>query len=135
MLSATSDGISIASFATDPLWIASASLIFAFSLTTGITKVPLKTTWNKSKKHNETVIITRSKVNSIESKISEALINNKISHENFTTIINEDRNYRKLKESITMMKSQRNDTEKNRLIKDDKRIGTDKRIITELIII
>ena len=62
-------------------------------------------------------------------------MNNKISHENFTTIINEDRNYRKLKESITMMKSQRNDIDKNRLIKDDKRIGTDKRIITELIII
>ena len=34
-----------------------------------------------------------------------------------------------------MMKSQRNDIEKNRLIKDDKRIGIDKRIITELIII
>ena len=34
-----------------------------------------------------------------------------------------------------MMKSQRNDTEKNRLIKDDKRIGIDKNIITELIII
>ena len=47
LLSATSDGISIASFATatgDPLWIASASLIFAFSLTTGIIKEPLKTT-------------------------------------------------------------------------------------------
>ena len=34
-----------------------------------------------------------------------------------------------------MMKSQRNDIEKNRLIKDDKRIGIDKNIITELIII
>ena len=79
--------------------------------------------------------MTRSKVNSIESKISEALINNKISRGNFTTIGNENRNYWKLKESIRMMKSQRNDIEKNRLIKDDKRIGIDKRIITELIII
>ena len=34
-----------------------------------------------------------------------------------------------------MMKSQRNDIEKNRLIKDDKRIGIDKNIITELITI
>ena len=34
-----------------------------------------------------------------------------------------------------MMKSQRNDIDKNRLIKDDKRIGIDKNIITELIII
>ena len=33
------------------------------------------------------------KLNSIESKISEALINNKISHEDFTIIINDERNY------------------------------------------
>ena len=35
-------------------------------------------------------MLARSKLNSIESKISEALINNKISHENFMTIINEE---------------------------------------------
>ena len=33
------------------------------------------------------------KLNRIESKISEALINNKISHEDFTIIINDERNY------------------------------------------
>ena len=33
-------------------------------------------------------------------------MNNQISHEDFITIINEDRNYRELKERITMMKSQ-----------------------------
>ena len=33
------------------------------------------------------------KLNSIESKIFEALINNKISHEDFTIIINDERNY------------------------------------------
>ena len=32
-----------------------------------------------------------SKLNSIESKISEALINHKISDEDFTTIINEEK--------------------------------------------
>ena len=36
-------------------------------------------------------MLARSKLNSIESKTSEALINNKISHEDFTTIINEKR--------------------------------------------
>ena len=45
-------------------------------------------------------------LNSIKSKISEALMNNQISHEDFMTIINEERNYRKLKESIRMMKGQ-----------------------------
>ena len=38
-------------------------------------------------------MLSRSKPNSIESKISDALRNNKISHEDFTAIINEERNY------------------------------------------
>ena len=49
-------------------------------------------------------MLARSKLNSIESKISEALMNNQISHEDFMTIINEERNYGELKESIRMMK-------------------------------
>ena len=51
-------------------------------------------------------MLARSKLNSRESKISEPLINNEISHEDFITTINEERNYRKLKESIRMMKGQ-----------------------------
>ena len=52
-------------------------------------------------------MLARSKLNSIESKISEALIKNQISHEDFMTIINEERNYRELKEIIRMMKGQK----------------------------
>ena len=51
-------------------------------------------------------MLARSKLNSIEGKISQALINNQISHEDFITIINEEKNYRELKESIRMMKGQ-----------------------------
>ena len=51
-------------------------------------------------------MLARSQLNSIESKISETLMNNQISHEDFMTIINEERNYRELKESIRMMKGQ-----------------------------
>ena len=51
-------------------------------------------------------MLDRSKLNSIESKISEALMNNQISHEDFITIINDERNYRELKESLGMMKGQ-----------------------------
>ena len=58
-------------------------------------------------------MLARSKLNSIENKISEALINKEIIREDFMTIINEERNYRELKESIRMIKSQRSDTEKN----------------------
>ena len=61
-------------------------------------------------------MIVRSKLNSIESKISEALINNEISHEDFMTIINEEKTHRELKESIRMMNSQRSDPQKNYLI-------------------
>ena len=51
-------------------------------------------------------MLARSKLNRIESKISEALMNNQISHEDFMTTIIEERNYRELKESIRMMKGQ-----------------------------
>ena len=54
-------------------------------------------------------MLARSKLNSIENKISEALINNEISHENFMTIINEEKEYRELKESTRIMNSQRSD--------------------------
>ena len=57
-------------------------------------------------------MLARSKLNSIESKISETLINNQIIHEDFTAFINEERNHRELKESIRMIKSQRSNTEK-----------------------
>ena len=51
-------------------------------------------------------MIARSKFNGIESKISEALMNNQISLQDFMTIIKEERNYRELKESIRMVKGQ-----------------------------
>ena len=51
-------------------------------------------------------MLTRSKLNSVGGKISEALINNEISHKDFMTIMNEERNYRELKENIRMMKYQ-----------------------------
>ena len=40
----------------------------------------------------------------MKSKISEALLNYEISHEGFTRIINEEKNYQELKESIRMIK-------------------------------
>ena len=70
---------------------ASLSLLFSFSI--GIVKKLLKTTRNKNKKHNKIIVLARSKLNSIETKVSEALTNNEISHEDFTTIINKERNY------------------------------------------
>ena len=102
-------GISIASFTTvigTPVGITSASLSLEFSLCTGLVKKLLKATRNKKKKHNKIVMLAGSKLNGIESKILEALINNQISHEDFITMIKNERNYRELKENIKMMKAQ-----------------------------
>ena len=81
--------------------MAKVSFSLAFSISTGIVKKLLKITRDKKKKHNKIVMLARSKLNRIASKISEALINNDISHEDFLTIINEENKYRELKkESI-----------------------------------
>ena len=74
-------------------------------------------------------MLARSKLNSIESKISEALINNEISHEDFMAILNKEKKYRELKESIRMMNSQRSDAEKVSLIEEGKKIGINEVII------
>ena len=105
VLSAASYSISIASFATvivTSIGIASASLSFKFSLCTGPLKISLKSTRNKKKNIIKFFMLAISKLNSIESKISEALMSNQISHGDFMPIIKEERNYRELKESIKM---------------------------------
>ena len=76
-------------------------------------------------KNNKIVMSARSKLNSIESKISEALIKSQIKHEDFMTTINEENKCRELKESIRMKNSQRRDTEKINLIEEGSKIGID----------
>ena len=44
---------------------------------------------NKKRKNNKFFMLARNKLNSIESKILEALINNEIIHEDFILIISE----------------------------------------------
>ena len=66
-------------------------------------------------------MLARSKLNSIESKVSDALIDNGISHNEFMVIINEEKNYRELKENIRMMNSQRSHSKKINLIEEGKK--------------
>ena len=84
----------------------SISISSTFSITSGFVKRFLKTIRNKKKKHNKIIMLARSKLNSIESIISKALIDNEISPEDFEIVINEEEKYRELKESIRMMNSQ-----------------------------
>ena len=90
VLSATSGGIPIISFTTivgAPVGTASASLTLFFSLTIGIVKKLLNITRKKKKKHDKIIMFAKSKLNSIETLISQALIDMDISHEEFVTIL------------------------------------------------
>ena len=66
-------------------------------------------------------MLARNILNSVENKISKALMDNKISHEDFETIINEEKKYRELKQSIRMINSHRRDAEKVTLIEEGKK--------------
>ena len=82
-----------------PAGIIGASSGLTFSITSGFVKKFLKTIRNKKKKHNKIVILARSKLNSIESKTSKVLIDNEISHEDFETITNEEKNIENCKKA------------------------------------
>ena len=66
-------------------------------------------------------MLARSRLNSIENNISKALIDNEIIHEDFETIINEEKKYRELKESIRMLNIQKSDAENVNLIEKGKK--------------
>ena len=77
VLSATTSGVSINLFASttigESVEIVSASFTLIFSLTTGIVKKLLNMTINKKKKHDQLLMLAKSKFNSIETLISQAL--------------------------------------------------------------
>ena len=76
VLSAITGGVCIVSNATivgAPVTIASAGFTNMLSLTTGIIKKLLSTTRNKKKKCDKTLMLAKSKFNSIESLVSQVL--------------------------------------------------------------
>ena len=122
VLSAVSVGISIVSFTSVigiPAGIASAIFTLLFSLTTRITKKLLKVTRNKKKKHNKIVMLAKSKLNSIETLMSQALIDLDISHEEFKIIVNEKEKYEQMKESAMNLKNKDELTENCRDIREN----------------
>ena len=80
--------------------IARASFTFIFSLTTGIIKKLLSIARNKKKKHDKLFMLAKSKLNSIETLVSQALIYMEISHEEFVTMLKERDEYEKMKENF-----------------------------------
>ena len=97
VLSATSSGVCIISSSSvvgAAAEIASASFTLICSLTTGIIKKLLNITRNKKKKHDKILILAKSKLDSIENLLSQALIDMEISHEELNVIIREKKNMR-----------------------------------------
>ena len=103
VLSATIGGVSICSFtsiAGAPVGIANASFTLIFSLTTGITKKLLNITRKKKKMHDKILVLAKNKLNSIETLISQVLIDIDIIHEEFITILKEKDKYEKVKDNL-----------------------------------
>ena len=102
-LSSSFGTLSIASQATVigiPAGITGASLTLIFTTGTGISKSLLKVTKKRKKKHNKIIALAKIKLNTIDTLLSSALNDSKISHEDFTNIIAEKNIYENIKENI-----------------------------------
>ena len=64
-------------------------------------------------------MLAKSKLNSIETLMSQALIDLDISHEEFQTIVNEKEKYEQMKESIRNIKNGDELTENSRDIREN----------------
>ena len=94
VLSARRGGVCIllsVSLAGAPIGITGASFDLVLSLTTGIIKKLPSITRNKKKKHDKILILAKSKLNCIETLVSQTLIDMEISHEEFYYNFEEER--------------------------------------------
>ena len=97
--------VSHATIAGIPVGIAGTSLTLMFTVTTVIVKKLLNITRKKKKKHNKIIALARSKLNIIETLISQALTDFEISHKVFSKIIYEKNNYEQIIDNIRSVKS------------------------------
>ena len=100
-LSASFGTLSIVSYASvvgTPVGITGASLTLVFTIDTGISKSLLKLTKKRKKKHNKITVLAKNKLNMIDTLLSSSLNDSEISHEEFTSIINEANIFENIKE-------------------------------------
>ena len=81
-------------------WNACVSLTLIFSITARIIKKLLSTTIKEKKKHDQILMLVKSKYNSIETLISQALNDIDISHKEVITILKEKDRYERMKENV-----------------------------------
>ena len=115
-LSASFGTLSIASYAAVvgiPVGIVGSSLTLIFIIGTGINKSLLKVTIKRRKKHNKIIALAKSKLNTIETLLSSALNDSKISQEEFTNFIAEKNIYENIKENIKELTTESSEEEKS----------------------
>ena len=86
-----------------PVGIAGASLTLIFTISTGVNKSLLRVT-KKIKNKHKIIALAKIKLNTIETLLSSALNDSKISHEEFTNIISENNTFENIKENIKEIK-------------------------------
>ena len=102
-MSASFGTLSIASYASvvgTPAGIAGSYWTLIFTIGTGISKSLLNVTNKRKRKHKKIIVLAKNKLNMIDTLLSSALNDSKISHEEFTNIINEANIYESIKENI-----------------------------------
>ena len=75
-------------------------LLYFFSLTTRIVNKLLNITRKKKTKHDKNLMLAKSKLNSIETLVSQALVDMEISHKEFITILKEKEKYEKMEDNL-----------------------------------
>ena len=117
-LLASFGSLSVTSHATVlgiPLGITSASLTLLFTISTGINKSLLQMTKKRKKKQNKILALAKNKLNMIDTLLSSALHDSKISHEEFSNIITEKNIYENIKENIKEIKEEKSTVGPNSL--------------------
>ena len=119
-LSASFSTLCIASHATVagiPVGIAGASLTLIFTISTGVNKSLLRVTKKRKKKNNKIITLAKSKLNMIDTFLSSASNDSRISQEELTNIITEKNTYQNIKENIKDIKEEENSTTESSSLK------------------
>ena len=75
-------------------------MTLVFAIGTDISKLLLKLTKKRKKKHSKIIVVAKNKLNTIDTLLFSALNDSEISHEEFSSIMTEANIYKNIKENI-----------------------------------
>ena len=88
-------------------------MTLVFTVGTGISKSLLKLTKKRKKKYNKIIALVKNELNTIDTFLSSALNNSKISHKEFTNIIIETNINEDIKENIKELTTESSEEKKS----------------------